>query len=75
MAIALLMLILWIGIEVVGDLAKKNSNTRSDHFVIVYVDDKDIVKSEKKPGAPAPRWNGKRTIDCEFAFYDCMCSG
>ena len=48
-----------IGIEVIGELEKKNSNTRLDHFVIVCVDEKEVLKSEKKPGTPAPQWEWK----------------
>lgn len=44
-----------LGIEVVGNL-EKSSSKRPDHFVIVYVDDKEVAKSEKKPTVPAPRW-------------------
>ena len=57
MTIALL-LFMSIGIEVIGKLEKK-SNTRLDHFVIVCVDEKEVLKSEKKPGTPAPQWEWK----------------
>jgi hypothetical protein len=43
-------------IEVIGDPQKQNSNTRSDYFVRVYVDKKDVAKSEKMPGVPALQW-------------------
>ena len=52
-----LLLFMSIGIEVIGELEKKN--TRLDHFVIVYVDEKEVLKSEKKPGTPAPQWEWK----------------
>lgn len=39
-----------------GDLEGNNSTTRPDHFVIISVDDKQVAKSEKKLGAPAPQW-------------------
>ena len=57
----LALLFMSIDIEVIGELEKKNSNTRLDHFVIVivYVDEKEVLKSEKKPGTPAPRWEWK----------------
>ena len=54
-----LLLFMSIGIEVIGELEKKNSNTRLDHFVIVYVDEKEVLKSETKPGTPAPQWEWK----------------
>jgi hypothetical protein len=54
MTMAMWLFILVIGIEVVGELEK--TNARSDHFVIIYVDEKDVAKSKKKPGLPAPRW-------------------
>ena len=53
------LLFMSIGIEVIGELEKKSSNTRLDHFVIVYVDEKEVLKSEKKPGTPAPQWEWK----------------
>ena len=48
------MVIVQSTIEVVGNLKKQNSNTQSDYyFVRVYVDEKDVAKSEKMPGVPA----------------------
>jgi hypothetical protein len=44
-----------LGIEVVGDL-ERTSDTRPDHFVKIFVDDKEVAKSEKKPCVPSPRW-------------------
>jgi hypothetical protein len=52
---AILLLFMSIGIEVVGDLPKKNS----DHFVIVSVDEQDVATSKRRPGVPAPRWEWK----------------
>lgn len=57
MVIALSLFILSIGIEVVGNLTPlKDSETQPDHFVIIYVDEKDVVESEKKSAVPSPRW-------------------
>ena len=48
--------LLLLAIEVVGDLTTtENSDTRSDHFVIVSVDEKKVAKSVKKPSMPSPR--------------------
>ena len=55
-----LLLLMSIGIEVIGELEEKNSNTRLDYFVIVCVDEKEVLKSETKPGTPAPQWEWKK---------------
>jgi hypothetical protein len=51
----LLLILLILGIEVVGNLEKK-SNTRTDHYLKVYVDGEKVAKSEKKSSVPPPRW-------------------
>ena len=58
MAMALLLFSIFsTGIEVVGDFTpEKDSNTQSDYFVVVYVDEKDVAESETKPGVPSPQW-------------------
>ncbi|KAF8160167.1 ankyrin repeat-containing domain protein [Pholiota molesta] len=43
-------------IEVVGELEEESSTTRPDHYAIVYVDEQEVAKSEKKPRVPAPHW-------------------
>ncbi|KAF8962292.1 hypothetical protein BDZ97DRAFT_1702551 [Flammula alnicola] len=50
------------GIEVVGDLEKKKSNTQPDYFIVVYVNDKEILKSEKKSSVPPPRWQEEHLL-------------
>ena len=45
-----------LGIEVVGELEKKVPNRRPDHYVVVEVNNKRVLKSEKRCSDPAPQW-------------------
>ena len=45
-----------LGIEVVGELEKKVPNRRPDHYVVVEVNNKHVLKSEKRCSDPAPQW-------------------
>ena len=45
-----------LGIEIVGELEKKGSNRRPDHYVVVEVNNKRVLKSEKRCSDPAPQW-------------------
>ena len=45
-----------LGIEVVGEFKKKVPNRRPDHYVVVEVNNKRVLKSEKRCSDPAPQW-------------------
>ena len=45
-----------LGIEIAGELEKKVPNRRPDHYVVVKVNNKRVLKSEKRCGDPVPRW-------------------
>ena len=45
-----------LGIEVVGELEKKVPNRRPDHYVVVEVNNKRVLKSERRCSNPVPQW-------------------
>ena len=50
-----------LGIEVVGEL-KKSPNRRPDHYVVVEVNNKRVLKSEKRRSDPAPQWKADKEM-------------
>ena len=51
-----------LGIEVVGELKKKSPNRRPDHYVVVEVNNKRVLKSEKRRSDPAPQWKADKEM-------------
>lgn len=45
-----------IDIKVLDALGGKSASVRAGHFMVVYVDDRESLKSEMKPGDPPPQW-------------------
>ena len=45
-----------IEVNVVGELEKRSPIRRPDHFVVVQVNKREVVKSEKKCRTPTPSW-------------------
>ena len=43
-------------VNVIGELEKRGPSRRPDHFVVVQVNEREVVKSEKKYRTPAPSW-------------------
>ena len=43
-------------VNIIGELEKRSPNRRPDHFVVVQVNKREVVKSEKKFRTPTPSW-------------------
>ena len=51
-----------IDVQVVGELEKKSPSPLLDHFIVLYVDEKEVLKSDVVSRDPAPRWTMEKPL-------------
>ncbi|KZP14725.1 TPR-like protein [Athelia psychrophila] len=51
-----------LDLQVVGDLIKESSCLLEDHFFTLYVNEKEVFKSQKKAREPPPRWKEQKPL-------------